>query len=88
MTIASTRPSIENITKRVTDILCESLGVEELEVTQDADFIHDLGADSLDVVEIVMAVEEEFGLAIDDDRAAEFTLVRDLVNFLHAEIGQ
>jgi acyl carrier protein len=87
MTVDSARPSIENIKTRLTEIICESLGVDPGEVTMDADLVHDLGCDSLDVVEIVMDIEQEFNFAIDDEKASDFTLVRDIVNFLQAEIG-
>lgn len=56
---------------RVAKIVVEHLGVEADKVTQDASFIDDLGADSLDIVELVMAFEEEFGVEIPDDDAAE-----------------
>ncbi|MBL8657031.1 MAG: acyl carrier protein [Altererythrobacter sp.] len=57
--------------ERVQKIVVEHLGVEADKVTQDANFIDDLGADSLDIVELVMAFEEEFGVEIPDDDAAE-----------------
>ena len=57
--------------ERVQKIVVEHLGVEAEKVTQDASFIDDLGADSLDIVELVMAFEEEFGVEIPDDDAAE-----------------
>lgn len=88
MTVATpTRHTSDHIKRVVTEIICNSLGVDPAEVTPDADFIHDLGCDSLDVVELVMAVEEEFSLAIDDEQAEEFRFVRDLTDFLVKEIG-
>jgi acyl carrier protein len=63
--------------ERVQKIVVEHLGVEGDKVTQDASFIDDLGADSLDIVELVMAFEEEFGVDIPDDAAEKITTVGD-----------
>ena len=67
---------------RVKRIVCEQLGVGEEEVTTGASFIDDLGADSLDTVELVMAFEEEFGCEIPDDAAEKILTVKDAVDFL------
>ena len=67
---------------RVKKIVVEHLGVEESKVTEEASFIDDLGADSLDIVELVMAFEEEFGVEIPDDQAETITTVGDAVKFL------
>ena len=66
-------------TDRVKKIVVEHLGVEPDKVTEDASFIDDLGADSLDIVELVMAFEEEFGIEIPDDAAEKITTVRDAI---------
>lgn len=71
-----------NIESRVKSIVVKHLGVEEEKVTKDASFIDDLGADSLDTVELVMAFEEEFGVEIPDDAAETILTVGDAVNFL------
>jgi len=70
------------IEERVKKIVVEHLGVEEEKVTKDASFIDDLGADSLDTVELVMAFEEEFGVEIPDDAAETILTVGDAVRFL------
>ena len=67
---------------RVKKIVVEHLGVEAEKVTEDASFIDDLGADSLDIVELVMAFEEEFGVEIPDDAAETIVTVGDAVKFL------
>ena len=67
---------------RVKKIVVEHLGVEPDKVTEDASFIDDLGADSLDIVELVMAFEEEFGVEIPDDQAETIVTVGDAVKFL------
>ena len=72
---------------RVAKIVVEHLGVEADKVTQDASFIDDLGADSLDTVELVMAFEEEFGCEIPDDAAEKILTVKDAVQFLEANAG-
>lgn len=69
---------------RVTTILVTHLGVDADEVTPDASIADDLGADSLDVVEIVMACEEDFGVAIDDDDAEDLERVAQLVAYIDA----
>ncbi len=67
---------------RVKKIVVEHLGVEEDKVTPDASFIDDLGADSLDIVELVMAFEEEFGVEIPDDAAEKISTVGDAIKFI------
>jgi acyl carrier protein len=75
------------IEERVRNIIVEQLGVDEEEVTSEAHFVDDLGADSLDTVELVMAFEEEFSLEIPDDDAEKIARVKDAVDYLnqHAE---
>ena len=67
---------------RVKKIVVEHLGVDEGKVVEGASFIDDLGADSLDTVELVMAFEEEFGLEIPDDAAEKIQTVKDVVDYL------
>ncbi len=70
---------------RVKQIIVEQLGVEAEKVTLDANFREDLEADSLDLVELIMAFEEEFGGAISDDDAQKIASVRDAVEFLESQ---
>lgn len=70
------------VEERVKEIICEQLGVEEDEVTPNAKFIEDLGADSLDTVELVMAFEEEFDLEIPDEDAEKITTVGDAIQYI------
>jgi len=70
------------VEERVKEIICEQLGVEEDEVTPNAKFIEDLGADSLDTVELVMAFEEEFDLEIPDEDAEKITTVGDAISYI------
>jgi acyl carrier protein len=72
----------KSIEERVKEIICEQLGVEESEVTPAAKFIEDLGADSLDTVELVMAFEEEFDLEIPDEDAEKITTVGDAIQYI------
>ncbi len=69
---------------RVKKIVIEHLGVEESKVTDSASFIEDLGADSLDTVELVMAFEEEFSCEIPDDAAEKIQTVKDAITFIDA----
>ena len=70
------------VSDKVKSIIVEQLGVDEEEVTPDASFVDDLGADSLDTVELVMAFEEEFGVEIPDDAAESIVTVGDAVKFI------
>ena len=72
---------------RVKKIVVEHLGVEADKVTQEASFIDDLGADSLDIVELVMAFEEEFGVEIPDDAAEKIATVKDAIDYIEANKG-
>ena len=67
---------------RVKEIVCEQLGVSEDEVTPQASFIDDLGADSLDIVELVMALEEEYEMEISDEDAEKIKTVQDVVTYI------
>ncbi len=73
--------------ERVQKIVVEHLGVEADKVNQDASFIDDLGADSLDIVELVMAFEEEFGVEIPDDAAEKISTVGDATKFIEDNKG-
>lgn len=73
---------MSDTTERVQKIVVENLGVEADKVTESASFIDDLGADSLDTVELVMAFEEEFGIEIPDDAAETILTVADAVKFI------
>ena len=70
------------IFEKVSKIIVEQLGVDPKEVTMDASFIDNLGADSLDIVELVMAFEEEFNIEIPDDEAESISTVGDAVNYI------
>ena len=70
------------VADKVKSIIVEQLGVDEEEVTPDASFVDDLGADSLDTVELIMAFEEEFGVEISDDEAEKIRKVRDAVDYI------
>ncbi len=72
----------KTIEERVKEIICEQLGVEDGDVTPQAKFIEDLGADSLDTVELVMAFEEEFDLEIPDEEAEKITTVGDAIQYI------
>ncbi|MDP2306355.1 MAG: acyl carrier protein [Pseudomonadota bacterium] len=72
----------EEIVRRVKDLIAESLGVNPTEVIPDASFIDDLGADSLDIVELVMAIEKEFGIEIPDEDAEKISTVQDAVDYI------
>ena len=73
---------MSDIAERVKKIVVEHLGVEAAKVKEDANFIDDLGADSLDTVELVMAFEEEFGIEIPDDAAEKIQTVSDAIDFI------
>jgi acyl carrier protein len=75
------------IADKVKSIIVEQLGVDEEEVTLDASFTEDLGADSLDIVELVMAFEEEFGIEIPDEEAEKIGNVREAVDYIQNNVG-
>ncbi len=72
----------EQVFDKVKEIIVDQLGVDEEEVTAEASFVDDLGADSLDIVELIMALEEEFGLEIPDDEAEKIATVNDAVEYI------
>jgi len=69
---------------KVIDIIVDKLGVERSEVVPEAVFVDDLGADSLDLVELIMAMEEEFGFEIADEEAEKLRTVQDVISFIQA----
>ena len=75
---------MSDIATRVKKIIVDKLGVEEAEVTNEASFTNDLGADSLDTVELIMEFEKEFGISIPDDQAEKITTVGDAVAYIEA----
>ena len=75
---------MSDIAERVKKIVVEHLGVEAAQVKEDAKFIDDLGADSLDTVELVMAFEEEFAIEIPDDAAEKIQTVGDAISFINS----
>jgi acyl carrier protein len=72
----------EETVRRVKDLIAESLGVNPTEVVADASFIDDLGADSLDIVELVMAIEKEFNIEIPDEDAEKISTVQDAIDYI------
>ena len=68
--------------ERITEIIIDKLAIEESKITDDAKFIDDLGADSLDTVELIMQFEEEFGIEIPDEDADKITSVKDAVSYI------
>ena len=74
----------KNIASKVKKMVADHLGVEELKVTEEASFVDDLGADSLDTVELVMAFEEEFGSEISDSEAEKILTVGDAIKFIES----
>ena len=78
---------MSNVEEKVKDIIVEELGVEREKLTGEASFMEDLGADSLDTVELVMAFEKEFDIDIPDEDAEKLSTVGDAMNYLHEKIG-
>ncbi|MDP2182598.1 MAG: acyl carrier protein [Actinomycetota bacterium] len=74
----------EEIFDKVKDVIVEQLNVDEADVNEDSSFVDDLGADSLDIVELVMALEESFGVSIPDEEAESIKTVGDAVNYIVA----
>jgi acyl carrier protein len=77
-----------SVEEKVKHIIVEQLGVDEEEVKPEATFVDDLGADSLDVVELVMALEEEFGIEISDEEAEKLVSVQHAVNYIDAHAAK
>jgi acyl carrier protein len=78
---------MSSIEERVRKIVVEQLGVKEEEVNLDASFVDDLGADSLDTVELVMALEEEFETEIPDEDAEKITTVKEAIDYINAHVS-
>ena len=79
---------MSNVQDKVRSIIAEQLGVKPEQVTPQASFIDDLGADSLDTVELVMALEEEFGIEIPDEEAEKLVTVGDALRYIEQKAGQ
>lgn len=75
---------MSEIANRVTDIITDKLGLDKEQVTETASFTTDLGADSLDTVELIMEFEKEFGITIPDDKAEGITTVKDAIEYIEA----
>jgi len=69
-------------TERVVEIICDQLTLDPSQVTPDSSFLEDLGADSLDIVQLIMALQEEYGLEISDEDAEKIRTVQDIVDFI------
>ena len=78
---------MENVEQRVKKIVAEQLGVNEADVKAESSFVNDLGADSLDTVELVMALEEEFECEIPDEDAEKMKTVGDVINYIKTKKG-
>ena len=77
---------MSEVQDKIKQIIVDELGVDEAEVTENARFIEDLGADSLDLVELVMRFEEEFDIEIPDEDAEKIRTVQDVINYLNAHL--
>jgi len=82
------KPAMENIEQRVKKIVAEQLGVNEAEIKNESSFVDDLGADSLDTVELVMALEEEFETEIPDEEAEKIATVQQAIDYVKAHSGK
>jgi acyl carrier protein len=78
---------MSSVDERVTKIVAEQLGVAEGEINNSSSFVDDLGADSLDTVELVMALEEEFDTEIPDEEAEKITTVQQAIDYINANLG-
>jgi len=76
-----------SVEEKVKKIICETLEVNEEDVVPEASFVDDLGADSLDQVELIMAMEEEFGISISDEEAEKLLTVRDAIEYIEKDKG-
>ncbi len=77
---------MSDIEQRVKKIVAEQLGVAEADIKNESSFVDDLGADSLDTVELVMALEDEFGIEIPDEQAEKITSVQQAINYAQANV--
>ena len=78
---------MSDIAEKIKKIICEQLSVEKADVVPDASFVDDLGADSLDQVELIMAMEEEFDVSISDEDAETIRTVQDAINYVNKASG-
>ena len=79
---------VKNIEERVINIVAEQLGLDRAKITKDASFIEDLGADSLDTVELVMALEEEFSTEIPDEEAEKITTIQQAIDYISEHVKE
>ena len=87
----STEEDMQNMStvqERVRKIVVEQLGIKDDELSNDASFVDDLGADSLDTVELVMALEEEFETEIPDEKAEKITTIQEAINYIEANLNK
>jgi acyl carrier protein len=77
--------TVASVEERVIDIVCENLGVNKEQVTRQTSFVEDVGADSLDIVELVMELEEEFEITIPDDQAEKIKTVGEAIDYIERE---
>jgi len=78
--------SVDEVTRKVKKIIAEQLGLKEEEIRGEATFLNDLGADSLDIVEMIMALEEEFNTEISDEEAEKITSVQEAIDYIVARL--
>jgi acyl carrier protein len=86
--IIKTQKEMSDIASKVKGIIVEKLGVDESEVTPEASFTNDLGADSLDTVELIMELEKEFNVSIPDEQAENITTVGQAISYLEEQVGK
>ncbi len=77
---------MDDVFEKVKSIIADKLGVEPTSISENSSFIDDLGADSLDVVDIVMAFEDEFGIKVEDEELEKFSTVKDVVDYIKAKM--
>ncbi len=75
-----------NVEKKIIQIISDQLGISEDEITSDASFVEELGADSLDIVELIMAMEEEFEIEIPDEDAEKLLTVQDAIQYIQTRL--
>ncbi len=77
---------MDDVFEKVKSIIADKLGVEPTSISENSSFIDDLGADSLDVVDIVMAFEDEFGIKVEDEELEKFSTVKDVMDYIKAKM--